>query len=119
MGLSRGEKGVLAAVLLALAVMLAIFGLRALRSAPLEAIAPAAVSTPAGETVSQEDRIDINTADAEALMSLPGIGEAKAAAIIAYREEHGPFRYPEELLNVKGIGEGILEGLLDYVTTGG
>ncbi len=118
MGLSGGEKSALAAVLLALAVMLGVFGLRSLRAEPLAAIPPAAASAPA-EAAPEGGLIDINTADAETLMDLPGIGEVKAAAIIAYREENGPFRYPEELLNVKGIGEGILEGLLDYVTTGG
>ncbi len=118
MALNRGEKGAVAAVLAALAAMLVIFGLRSLPGRPLAALAPEAVPTAGGETI-EGGLVDINTAGAEALMSLPGIGEAKAAAIIAYREEHGPFRYPEELLNVKGIGESILEGLLDYVTTGG
>ncbi len=118
MGLSRGEKGVIAAVLAALAVMLAVFGLRAVPAAPLDAIAPAAATPAAGGTIGG-DLLNINTATVEELTALPGIGEAKAQAIVDYRAEHGPFRYPEELLNVKGIGEGILEGLLDYVTTGG
>lgn len=60
--------------------------------------------------------IDLNTATEEELMLLPNIGEVRAAAIVAYREEHGPFHYVEDLLEVKGIGEGILEGLMDYVT---
>ena len=50
-------------------------------------------------------------------MTLPGIGEQRAADIIAYRQANGPFRFPEELTDVPGIGEGILEGLIDYVTT--
>ena len=41
-----------------------------------------------------------------------------AEDIIAYRRANGPFRIPEELTEVPGIGEGILEGLIDYVTTG-
>ena len=52
-------------------------------------------------------------------MTLPGIGEVRAQAILDYRAEHGPFRYPEELIRVKGIGEGILSGILDQITTGG
>ena len=51
-------------------------------------------------------------------MQLPGIGEKRAQAILDWREEHGPFSYVEDLIQVPGIGEGILEGLIDYVTTG-
>ncbi len=119
MARNRGDRWVLAVVLAALAAMLAVLGLRLLPAAPLAALAPAAsVPAPSGGTL-EGGLVNINTADAETLMGLPGIGEVKAAAIIAYREEHGPFQYPEELLNVSGIGEGILEDLLDYVTTGG
>ena len=117
--LNRGEKGVLAVALAGLAVMLGIFGLRSLPGRPLEAIPPGAVPSEPADAPLTGGLIDINTAGPETLTELPGIGETRAAAIIAYREEHGPFRYPEELLNVKGIGEGVLEGLLDYVTTGG
>ena len=63
--------------------------------------------------------IDINTADLYTLSSLPGIGETLARRIIQYRETHGPFAQPEELLNVEGLGPGKLELILDYVTTGG
>ena len=62
--------------------------------------------------------VNINTADADALMSLPGIGEVKAAAIIAYRETYGPFTSIEALLNVKGIGQSTLEGLREHITIG-
>ena len=65
------------------------------------------------------EKININTAPAEELERLPGIGESRAAAIVAYREEHGPFTYVEDLIQVPGIGEGILEGLMDQVTVGG
>jgi len=60
-------------------------------------------------------RINVNKASMEELMSLPYIGEVKARAIIAYREAHGPFKTPEELLNVKGIGPKTLERLRDYI----
>lgn len=53
----------------------------------------------------EESLIDINTATAEELMELPRVGETIAAAIVAYRQEHGPFETAEELMEVKGIGE--------------
>lgn len=62
--------------------------------------------------------VDVNTADAEALQTLPGIGPALAERIIAYRTEHGPFRRVEDLLEVKGIGEATLEKFRQEVTVG-
>ena len=59
--------------------------------------------------------LDMNTASAEELTGLPGIGESLAARIIAYRETHGSFTCLEDLLNVSGIGEkklAALEGLI-------
>ena len=95
------------------------------QTAPAEQEAVAAASQPAQEA--EEERpdsllegelIDINTAGAEDLQRLPGIGEKRAQAILDYREEHGPFQTVDELDNVDGIGEGILSGLRDYATTG-
>ena len=62
--------------------------------------------------------LNINTATAQQLQALPGIGAVKAQAIVDYREEHGPFRYVEELRNVRGIGESILESVMDHITVG-
>lgn len=54
--------------------------------------------------------VDINQADAAALSSgLKGVGPAKAEAIIAYRNQHGPFRSAEDLANVEGIGPRTIE----------
>lgn len=50
-------------------------------------------------------KVNLNTAGREELMTLSGIGEARAAAIIAYREAHGPFSSPEEIMNIEGIKE--------------
>ena len=57
----------------------------------------------------QGNLLDVNRADAEALTELPGIGPAKAAAIVAYREEHGPFSSLEELEKVSGISRRMIE----------
>lgn len=59
--------------------------------------------------------INVNTADAATLMELPGIGEAKAKAIIDYRNQFGPFRTQADLMNVKGIGPKMLEKMKPYV----
>ena len=74
---------------------------------------------PPGLRQPAQGRVDINTAGREELMTLPGIGEARARAIIDDREANGPFLYPEDLTRVKGIGKGILAGLLDQIMTGG
>ena len=60
--------------------------------------------------------VDINTADAQLLQTLNGIGPALAERIIAYREAHGPFTAVEDLLLVSGIGESTLEKFSDRVT---
>ena len=63
--------------------------------------------------------ININTASAEQLTALPGIGESYARNIIDYREKNGPFETTQALLNVDGIGQNRLEAILDYITVGG
>ena len=71
------------------------------------------------EVASADGKININTASLEALMSLTGIGEVKAQAIIDYRNEKGPFRSIEELVNVSGIGEKTLDKIRDQITVVG
>ena len=56
-----------------------------------------------------------NTADAEALKSLTGIGDAKAQAILAYREEHGAFSGIEEIMQVPGIKESTFSAIKDKI----
>ena len=103
----------LAAAIAAGAAMVLCFALRSTAMGPFQQLAherPAAVYARGGE------RVDINTAGLEELMSLPGIGRARAQAILDDRAANGPFRYPEDLTRVSGIGEGILQGLLEYIT---
>ncbi len=63
--------------------------------------------------------VDINTATAEQLQELMGIGPVLAQAIVDYRTEHGPFQSVDELLEVSGIGEAKLANIRDEVTIQG
>ena len=60
--------------------------------------------------------VDLNTASKEELMTLPGIGEAKAEAILQYRSEHGGFSCAEDLLQISGIKEGVFSRIKDRIT---
>lgn len=68
-----------------------------------------------GEDSQSDGRIDLNTADRQALMTLPGIGESKADRILEYRQIHGRFSSTEELMNVSGIGSGVYEKIREYI----
>ena len=60
--------------------------------------------------------LDLNSATAEELQKLPGIGEKLSQAIVDYREQNGPFQTVDELLRVPGIGEKRLASIRDLVT---
>ncbi len=60
--------------------------------------------------------VNVNTAGADELETLPGIGPVTASSIIAYREEHGPFRTVDALLSVSGIGPATLEKIRGFIT---
>ncbi len=73
--------------------------------------------TAAGQKESQEAlKVNINTAGKEELMTLTGIGETRAEAILAYRRETGGFQAPEDLMQVEGIKEKTFEKLKDQIT---
>lgn len=72
-------------------------------------------TAPAEETA----LVELNTADAETLQTLPGIGEVLAQRIIDYRTENGPFETIEEVMEVQGIGQGKFEELKYYITANG
>ena len=69
-----------------------------------------------GSSAGADGRVNINTASRDELMTLPGIGGSKADAIIAYRDSNGGFSAPEDIKNVKGIGDSTYESLKDYIT---
>ena len=122
----RAALGWMAGLCLLFSAALLLFGNGALR----EELAPEASAAPertlqGGNDPAQtalellpEEKLDLNSATAEELQKLPGIGETLSRAIVDYREEHGPFRSVEELLQVPGIGEKRLDEIRDLVTVG-
>lgn len=66
--------------------------------------------------IAADGRVNLNTADAAVLDTLPGVGPATAAKILAWRDEHGRFESVEDLLDVGGIGEAKLDAIRDLVT---
>lgn len=89
-----------------------VVGVRATVPAPAAASGPAGTAAP-GATGAL---VDINTADAATLETLPGVGPVTAAAIIEWRAQHGPFTAVEELMEVSGIGPATMSQLLPHVT---
>lgn len=61
-------------------------------------------------------KVNINTASEQELMTLSGIGESKASAIVSYRETNGAFHQIEEIMNISGIKEGVFSKIKDYIT---
>lgn len=113
--LSLYGLGVIAAGLLAYALVL-----RALAALPpaqealslpaRAAFAPTLIPAEAAAAL-----VELNSATEDELSALPGIGAKTAAAIVAFRQEIGGFRYPEELLLINGIGEGRLNAIYDLI----
>jgi competence protein ComEA len=80
------------------------------------ALAGSNASPAASGGAAEGSLININTADSSGLQELPGVGEAKAQAIIDYRETEGPFAAAEDLKNVSGIGDKTFEKLEPLIT---
>ena len=81
-----------------------------------EVIRPAIEVAPAQEDAAPAEPININSATADQLDVLPGVGPATAAAIIFHRQQHGPFQNVEQLADVRGIGQAKLDALRGLVT---
>lgn len=74
-----------------------------------------ALENGSAQASSEPGKININTADADALTTLPGIGEAKANSIISYREANKGFKSKEELMQIEGIKEGVYNKIKDLI----
>lgn len=63
----------------------------------------------------KDDKVNLNTATKEELMSLSGVGEAKADSIINYREQQGKFKRIEDIMLISGIKEGLFRKIKDFI----
>lgn len=79
------------------------------------AIGEAEEEMPLTSVESSKDTVNINKATEEELMTIPGIGPAKAAAIIEHREKEGKFQTKEDIMQVSGIGEKTFENIADLI----
>ncbi len=104
-----------------LCLMIGVFVGRNLTGAyvPVDAIVNPETEPEIVNTSPMDGRIDLNTATEQQLRLLPGVGETTAKKILAYREENGPFKSLEELMNVNGIGEKKFAEMLPYIKIGG
>ncbi|NMO94868.1 ComEA family DNA-binding protein [Paenibacillus lemnae] len=84
-------------------------------SVPSSPAAAAEKARGSAASSAQDGTININTANLSMLMELPGIGEKKAQAILDYRNTHGSFQKPADLMEVKGIGPKMFEKMKTYI----
>lgn len=70
----------------------------------------------APEKAAKSNLVNINTGSVDELMKLPRIGEKMARRIMEYRQQNGKFKRPQDLMNVKGIGEKTFKGMENMVT---
>ena len=84
-------------------------------AAPTSQTAPAYARTDGEASALPAGKIDINSAEADILETLPGIGPARARAIVEHRQANGPFAGVDALTEVRGIGDGILESIRELI----
>jgi competence ComEA-like helix-hairpin-helix protein len=111
MRFSRSEGAVL---LGSAALAILVLGAQLLLSPTLDPLAEP-LSQMGSEAGLSSQRVDVNRASVAELTKLPGIGPRLAERIVRYRLQHGPFRSPEELLRVRGIGSATLRDLLPWI----
>ena len=116
MKLSGADRRVAAAIMAAGAAMALCFVWRSTMTSSLHVIPREPAEAVEAVETAGIDLVDVNTAGLEELMSLPGIGEAKAEAILSWREEQGPFEKPEDIMRIPGIKEAAYAKLRDKIT---
>ena len=84
----------------------------------LAALVTAAPALAGGGKPAPTAKVNINTASVEQLTTLPGVGPKLAARIVEYRQKSGTFRSPQELMNVKGLGEKNFAKIEAWLTVG-
>lgn len=107
----RYATRILSVLMLVLSLAASSLAAPAPSSAPGSAQASKALAQP-----SAGGKVDLNSATTDELATLKGIGPSKAQAIVQYRADHGGFGSVDELLNVRGIGQKMLEKLRDSFT---
>lgn len=117
--MKKGLIGIISAAAMFICVLLGIFIGRNFTGNIINVSSVSQTADIDEPTAAAVSGVNINTADVQLLSSLPGIGAVLAQRIVDYRSENGPFTSVDELKNVEGIGDGKLEAILDYVTTGG
>ena len=115
--LEKSEKWIVALTLVFVLAMLGIYFRSALlgEGGGYSIRGGAFVSESASEETPASWQVNVNTATEAELMWLPGVGEVLAGRIVDYRENHGPFRTAEDLLNVEGIGESKLSAMREQI----
>jgi len=124
--LSQAEWAVIGLTALLLALMVgwrlgadSVRQLTAQAAAPLPAVSaepsPSAPEDANPSPAPSAGPVDINTAGLEELMTLKGVGESRARAIIEYREQQGAFETPEDIMNISGIKEGVFSKIKDQI----
>lgn len=96
------ERHFLALAALAAACIIGLAFWNAVPPSPAQAV-------PASEALEEAFRVDLNTAGVDAMTTLPGLGEKKARAILEYRLAHGPFRSLDEVAQVPGVTQDMID----------
>lgn len=113
---TKTEKILLAITAAFLCLLLGLFlGSRTVRQADTYTVSTARQASQE-EVVPPKVTVSLNTATAEELAVLPGIGNELALRIVEYRREHGPFAKIEDVMEVNGIGEGKFSEIRDQIT---
>ncbi len=120
---ARGAKAVMLAALIGASLTACVFAAVRPQKTPPEAVRyvqrPVTVMTRSVPDMTAEPvsgAVNVNTASADELITLPGIGPVTAQRIIDARDTYGPYHYPEDLLTVSGIGVKVLERLKPLIT---